>query len=351
MARSKATLKNIDKSDPSNYLEGRIKDNTGSGGGTPVNEYVYGDLHQTFAKLMAMYNIKYNGLPDNETNGYQLIEALIGLASKNDFVLPITSNGGKLNLQLKLGSLKAGESVLCRAAVNKGAETEVKGTLDNVSKAATFKGDFKTGDFVQVINNADNLEFVRLVSTSNFEAFGNLFKFLKAATQTQENAGSSDQVATTPKTNKSVFEKRVNGTDSDNYLATEDQNGLLSKEDKAILNNIGQSRIRNIGAFSGLDVDSDFDGFVIHGDIIGTTRKDRTSEGQVIRVKWKNAMDNTNYKLHLSIQSQGNFNSDNDILPPVWRPYSTTEADIYFEEVHGTGQNLKIHIDVIQLQD
>ena len=350
MARSKATLANIDKSDPSNYLEGRVKDNTGAGGGTPVNEFVYGDLHQTFAKLMHLYKMKYNGLPDNETNGYQLIEALIALASKNDFIIPLTSSGGVLSIQLKVGSLKPGESFICKAAVAKGEETTVKGSLDNVVKAATFTGDFKAGEYVRVINNADNVEFVRLVDVSNLEIVAKALKFLQAATQSEEDAGTSEAVSTTPKSNKAVFAERINGTQSNDYLASVERNGLLSKEQWAIINNIGNSRVRNVGFFAGLKPGgmAKNEVLVSDGDITAVV-KDDGSDMTLVEITFANEMDNPNYKLHFSIQSQGFYDEDNNIRPIVWKPVSTTKADVYVEAYNGNPQNLKIYIDVIQL--
>lgn len=351
MARSKATLPNIDKSDPGNYLEGRVKDNTGSGGGTPVNEFVYGDIHQMLAKLMHLYKIKYNGLPDNEQNGYQLIEALTALASKNDYVIPLTSTGGVLSLQLKVGSLQTGESFIAKAAVDKADETTVKGSLDNITKAAVFSGDFKTGEYVRVINNADNVEFIRLVDVNNLSAVNKLLKFLQAATQTEEDAGTTEAAATTPKSNKAVFEKRVNGDQSADYLASEAKNGLLSKEDKKIINNIGQSRIRNCGYFAGLDSDGLSLGtsLVVGGDIDSATIIDRTSEGEIIRISFKNPMDSLDYKMNISVQSEGDIARDNDIKPVIWKSISKTQASVYIEETSGVTQNLKIHFDVIQL--
>lgn len=58
------------------YPYGNIKDNSGANDGTPVNTQVYGDIHQFFARLLALSGIVANGLPDNATNGFQYYEAL-----------------------------------------------------------------------------------------------------------------------------------------------------------------------------------------------------------------------------------------------------------------------------------
>jgi hypothetical protein len=235
--------------------------------------------------------------------------------------------------------------------VDLAAETTVKGSLDNSNKAAIFDGEFKTGEYVRVINGADNVEFIRLVDSSNLDAVTTFLNYLKATTQPVEDTGTSEAVSTTPKSNKSVFTKRVIGTDSLNFLATAARNGLLSKEDKVILNNLGMDRVRNIGYFAGLDVKGQSVGtnYTTSGNITAATKKQQISDGDVIEVTWDTPMDNTDYKLHLSVQSQGNIGFDNDIRPLVWRPLSTTKAEIYLEEVKGVAQNLKIHIDVIQL--
>lgn len=58
------------------YPYGRIKNDTGSGDGTPVSEALYGDMHQFFARLMALGGVTPNNNPDNTANGFQLVEAL-----------------------------------------------------------------------------------------------------------------------------------------------------------------------------------------------------------------------------------------------------------------------------------
>jgi hypothetical protein len=69
------------------YPYGQIKDNTGGNNGTPVNEAVYGDFHQFFEKLMAVSGVTANDLPENATNGFQLIEALKKLIARDGIFL------------------------------------------------------------------------------------------------------------------------------------------------------------------------------------------------------------------------------------------------------------------------
>jgi len=58
------------------YPFGSIKDDTGINDGTPVDRTVYSDIHQFFSKLFDVSVYTSNGLPDNETNGFQLFNAL-----------------------------------------------------------------------------------------------------------------------------------------------------------------------------------------------------------------------------------------------------------------------------------
>lgn len=58
------------------YPYGRIKDDTGLDDGTPVNEDVYGDMHQFFESLLNEAGIVANELPENEYDGFQYLSAL-----------------------------------------------------------------------------------------------------------------------------------------------------------------------------------------------------------------------------------------------------------------------------------
>lgn len=59
------------------FLNGNIVDGT-----TIINEFVHQDIIQFFQKMMSLAAKTPNGKFDNETNGYQLIDALIGINNK-----------------------------------------------------------------------------------------------------------------------------------------------------------------------------------------------------------------------------------------------------------------------------
>lgn len=60
----------------SDYPKGRVRDKAGAVQGTTGNEILFGDLMQFFQKLVIDAGITENDLPENVTNGYQLLDAL-----------------------------------------------------------------------------------------------------------------------------------------------------------------------------------------------------------------------------------------------------------------------------------
>ncbi len=241
--RNKLDQSNINNSDPANYPDGRIKNNTGGGNGTPVNEEVYGDIHEMKDKLMRLYNIEHNGLPDNETNGYQFVEALRALASKNDFCLNLTTASDILRVPLKLGKLLPDESFILKATIDFTTETQIRGTLDNVTKTVSVLGSFKQNEYVRMINTATSVVLVRMIDSFNLDSAVTDLMYMKGASLAEEYAGVIADKATSPLTNLNAYMRRVNGVDSGNYLAipTSDanaRNGLLSSVDKEKIDNL-----------------------------------------------------------------------------------------------------------------
>lgn len=92
MARNLALKTNVEPAD-SDYPYGKIKDDSGVGDGTPVNELVYGDMHQFFARMFAKSGLVYNNLPDSDYSDFQFFEAAQKLWKKFGGVNYITSTG------------------------------------------------------------------------------------------------------------------------------------------------------------------------------------------------------------------------------------------------------------------
>lgn len=347
--RNKQNQTNIDNSDLINYPNGRIKNNTGAGDGTPVNEQTKGDIHEAFDKLLRLYGISHNGLPDNTANGYQAIEGLIALASKNDFIIPLSTSGGLLSVPVKLGKLLDEESFILKATLDKGAETEIKGSLDGVTKTVTFLGDFKANEYVRMIKTSGNVVLVRMVDGFNLSDAVNALAFLKAANQTEEDAGGLNTVATTPLTHLTAFTKRVIGVDSVNFLATVANDGLLSKEDKAIIDNF-TSPERNYGTVIGINPASGTTGsfYPVSGNIASAQLVQKTGSGNRILITVANALDNLTYEVKMHIESLGAIQSDNDIFPPIFKKISITQFEVFLQESNSTTQNITLHASTIQ---
>lgn len=58
------------------YPYGNIKDDDGTGNGTPVTKAVYADFHQFFGRLLALGGVVGNDLPENSANTFQYHTAL-----------------------------------------------------------------------------------------------------------------------------------------------------------------------------------------------------------------------------------------------------------------------------------
>lgn len=350
MATNKKFAPNIDNSDPANFPDGRIRDNSGSGDGTPVNRLIYSDLHEFFAKIMRMAGIAYNGEPENETNGYQLVQAAIALASKNDFLYSLSSIDGIINIPTKIDILLDNETLICKSAFNYAAETQIKGT-GAALKTLSVPSSFKTNDYILLVSNVGgSITLVRLADAVNMNTLVSELNYLKAATEAEEYAGAIQTKATTPYTNGLAFSRRVIGLDSANFLATTIRNGLLSKEDKAIIDGF-TSNVKNIGWFSGIDPGGGTIGASAprSGNIVSAVIDSKEAMSTTYIVTVANSMSGNNYFVRTSLESEGTLINDNNQLCPIFKKISNTQFYWSLEANSGGIESIKAHIEVIQL--
>tara|TARA_R110002167_G_scaffold110087_4_gene280356 strand:+ start:17891 stop:18430 length:540 start_codon:yes stop_codon:yes gene_type:complete len=73
--RQLVNVPNVDAPD-ADFPKGRVRDKVGATIGTTYSEILHGDVIQFFQKLVIDAGISENNLPDNVTNGYQLLAAL-----------------------------------------------------------------------------------------------------------------------------------------------------------------------------------------------------------------------------------------------------------------------------------
>lgn len=169
MARNKAIQKNIDKSDLSNYPDARIRNNTGSNDGTPISEAVYGDMHETFAKFMREAGLKYNNLPDNVSNGYQLFEAIKRVGTKNDYIGSATKkDNNTIYFDTSLNIFKGNESMIFRVNFDSTDQLNKATCLDvNFNKPLKIEGGFKSGQKIRLINEGNRVVISGIYETSD----------------------------------------------------------------------------------------------------------------------------------------------------------------------------------------
>jgi len=93
----------------SDYPFGDIRDDTGTGNGTPIDRQVYADIHQFFAKMFFESGITSNGLADNATNGFQLWNAFSKFTSTGvwiDAAAPVITTAGISGLTKTYNKIK-----------------------------------------------------------------------------------------------------------------------------------------------------------------------------------------------------------------------------------------------------
>jgi len=131
-----------------------------------------------------------------------------------------------------------------------------------------------------------------------------------------------------------------------------EQARLLGNRTKWLYDKLLKSIPQNSGYITGVDINTHTVGhnYSVSGDFTAAIITQDLLMSEVIRITMDNDMGNTNYKvLPPAIQSLGTFDTDNSLLPILFKPISGTQFDVILEETANATQNLRLHFDVISL--
>ena len=179
MGRLLKNKQNVDNTD-ANYPNGRIKDDDGSSNGTPVDEQVYGDLHQTEERGIEEVR-RFEGdsnvdkLPDSNLNDYQFHHA----RRKNQPYAELYKNGLFRDVLTNLGvvdfvadcAVWTGELYVCDQGSN---DVEVF-RLDGSATRTIANGVVAAAIAIQVVyTGADQEPLIYIVDNvnNNVKVFG-----------------------------------------------------------------------------------------------------------------------------------------------------------------------------------
>ena len=76
------------------YPYGQLQDDSGGGTGTPIDVLMMNDVMQFFQKLMDEASVTPNSLPENATNGFQLMEAFKNASKPYYLIQGILTDSG-----------------------------------------------------------------------------------------------------------------------------------------------------------------------------------------------------------------------------------------------------------------
>ena len=179
MARDLSVQAGVDNSDPANYPNGVILNNA-----TVVGEEIQGDAVQFWMKVLRLANITPNTLPDNETNGFQLLTALEKVIHPD--IVPLTVPETDI---LAFANFEAVTSIDFGSLTKNGNNTTIEGkfTIVESTSATTGTIEFNTNiaggnigqrvtaflDDVEIIGKVSNLIPLRITLTGFSIGAGN----------------------------------------------------------------------------------------------------------------------------------------------------------------------------------
>lgn len=209
MARDFSARTDVDNTDPVNYPDARIKDSDppSSKNGTRVEESaLLGDIFQLWLKLLRDASITANDNPDNVSNGYQLLDALV--AKIQEVTGSLIDLKGEIDCSTNPNypAARTGDAYVVSVAGKIGGAS---GKVVDVGDLIVAKNDNAGGDEVAVGNDWFVLE--RNLDQATETAAG----ILKLATQALADGGTNDTDAMTPlKSSKSLVRNGGNTTGS-----------------------------------------------------------------------------------------------------------------------------------------
>ena len=167
------------------YPAGRIKNEVAPDVGTPVIEELYGDIIQVFHKLMRLAGLTYNELPENETTGFQYIEALAKYVRTLSATL---TNKGTVELATDAETQGGTDS---QRAIT-------PASLESKTATESRKGIAELATNAEVQTGTDIVRIVTPAGLNSKKASASALGLTKKASQLEVNAGTDTDPGSNP---------------------------------------------------------------------------------------------------------------------------------------------------------
>lgn len=355
----------IDNSNLTAYPYGQVTDNDGTSDGFLLQRNTTSDIFETFGKLIRLAGIVYNNQYDNETNGFQYIQALQALAGKNDIRQPLTASTRVIStvttpvlvLPLAIETLQINEILICQAASTYAAQAKVTGNTSGIYINVASSDAFQANDYLLLVNTNTGMVILQIALGANFNAIALANNFIKAANNATTIAGTATNAAVTPASLLYALGQYLNNaTYAAAFYATDSLPGLLSAADKTAIDGF-TNPVKNVGWFSGIDAGGGTVGAFAarSGDITSAQITYVESHGDYTTylVTMNNAMNVTggaSYYVKTFLESNGTLAADLNTLVPLFSVIDATTFSWSIQQSSGGGvQNLKAHIEVYQI--
>lgn len=154
------------------FPDGQIRNEALNQQGTPVVREVYGDVLTNAYAILRNAGIDFNGLEDNETNGYQLLKALKQFVNElNDIEQILTVSGTQISININLDLLPNNYVINAKASDNIPKGTNLTLT-SNGSNSFTFQANenIASGDTFIFVFAGNDSKFISLSAIRDYDA-------------------------------------------------------------------------------------------------------------------------------------------------------------------------------------